>query len=237
MWISLIIPCYNEYEGLRPLVKRCAELAAQLDGEIVLVDNGSTDDTPNLLPSLLSEHENIHSVRVPENQGYGYGILFGLKAARGKFLAWTHADLQTDPMDVLRGIEILKASSTPEKLYVKGLRKKRPLADAIFTFGMTVFETAAMSVPLRDINAQPNIFHRSFFKSWEDDAPHDFSLDLFAYYMSKRNNMDVIRFPVLFERREFGQSKWNVDWNSKKKFIMRTIDFTIDLKKSLRKRV
>jgi len=42
-------------------------------------------------------------VRVPVNQGYGLGILSGLRAATGEIIGWTHADLQTDVMDVLTG--------------------------------------------------------------------------------------------------------------------------------------
>ena len=69
--------------------------------------------------------------------------------------------------------------------------------DNVFTFGMSVFETLYLGVRLWDINAQPNIFHRSFYESWQT-PPHDFSLDLFAYYMAKQKRLDLVRFPVRF---------------------------------------
>ena len=99
MKFSLIIPCYNEAAGLADLVAACADAGFEDNVEVILVDNGSTDETPDLLKQLLKPHENLRSVRVDENQGYGFGILSGLRAAKGDILGWTHADLQTDPAD------------------------------------------------------------------------------------------------------------------------------------------
>ena len=230
MRLSLIIPCYNEAKSLPALVERCeAVLAAAPGSEVVLVDNGSTDDSPAVLESLLGRTEGLRSVRVPVNQGYGYGVLAGLAAATGDVIGWTHADLQADPMDAIRGFDFFKQASDPSKLYVKGNRYGRPMSDRVFTLGMSIFETILMGRVLYDINAQPNMFHRSFYEGWVD-PPHDFSLDLFAYYSAKRAQLTVKRFPVKFGEREFGVSHWNVDWKSKVKFIRRTMDFSFKLK-------
>lgn len=83
-----------------------------------------------------------------------------------------------------------------------------------------------------DINAQPNIFHRSFFESLHN-TPKDFSLDLYFLYMAKKRGLNVIRFDVLFPERVHGESSWNTGFLSKWKFIKRTIDFSIKLKKEL----
>ena len=99
---------------------------------------------------------------MPVNQGYGYGILHGLKSCNSEYVGWTHADMQTDPNDVVKAWGIAKES--PEKnVYVKGNRKGRPLGDSFFTWGMGVFESIYMGKKLYDINAQPNIFPKSFF--------------------------------------------------------------------------
>src|SRR5262249_32396910 len=146
----------------------------------------------------------------------------------GDILGWTHADLQTDPMDFIRALDI--AAAEPKKVYVKGARFGRPLSDLAFTMAMSVSETLLMGTALRDINAQPNVFHRDFYASWADKAPYDFSLDLFVYVMARRAGLAVKRFPVRFGERNFGQSHWNVDWRSKYKFIKRTITYSLDLR-------
>lgn len=233
MKLSLVIPCYNEAANLPLLLDRCNSLRGDKGIEVILVDNGSTDNSPEVLARLLPNYPHCRSIRVPVNQGYGYGILFGLRAAQGELLAWTHADMQTDPKDVLRGLEIFKQQKN-NHLFVKGQRIKRPLADVFFTIGMSIFETVLLRTRLWDINAQPNMFSKAFFESWVN-PPYDFSLDLYVYFTAQNQGLPVHRFPVEFGERAHGVSHWNVNWSAKMKFIRRTIDFSFELKKRLSK--
>ncbi len=231
MKFSLVIPCYNEAANLSLLLDRCRALASRPGIEVVLVDNGSTDNTPQLLADLLPGYPGCRSVRVEWNQGYGFGILAGLAACEGEILGWTHADMQTDPQDTLRGLALFEQHG--DAIFVKGRRYGRPLADQLFTIGMSGFETLLLRTPLWDINAQPTMFTRRFFDTWRD-APYDFSLDLFAYYRARKAGLQVHRFPVRFGERAHGVSHWNVNWAAKRKFIRRTIDFSLQLKSSLK---
>ena len=230
--LSLVIPAYNEASNLPLLLERAAQVFTNSAVELIVVDNGSTDESPQILKDLLPSHPYARSVRVPVNQGYGFGILAGLQAAQSRFLGWTHADLQTDPGDALKGLEILSASANPERTLVKGKRHGRPPADVVFTAGMGLFETALLRKPMWDINAQPTLFSKQFFDGWRN-PPHDFSLDLFAFYMARREGLSVERFPVYFGKRAHGVSRWNVNWQAKVKFIRRTVDYSLKLSKHL----
>ena len=231
MRFSLVIPCFNEAANLPLLLGRCAELARPGDVEVVLVDNGSTDATPDVLAELLPRHPGCRSVRVDRNQGYGFGILSGLRSAEGRILGWTHADMQTDPADALRGLALFEQHG--DNVFVKGRRYGRPAADVIFTTGMSIFETLLLGRALWDINAQPTMFSRAFFATWHD-PPHDFALDLYAYYQARRAHLPVHRFPVRFGERAHGASHWNVNWAAKRKFIRRTMSFSFELRKAAR---
>ena len=226
MIFSLVIPCYNEAANLPRLTARCCEIVdAYPNIEIILVDNGSTDETSNILKKVP-----LKSVRVEVNQGYGHGILTGLQCASGDILGWTHADMQSDIGDIVGGMKMFEQFG--ENIFVKGQRYGRPLADVFFTVGMSFFETMLLKMPLWDINAQPNLFPRYFFHSWKN-PPYDFSLDLYAYYQAKRQRLSVHRFPVSFGKRIHGKSHWNINWASKIKFICRTIQFSLELKRGL----
>ncbi len=229
---SLIIPCYNEAANLPLLVERCTSIVHRQDVEIILVDNGSSDETPEVLAKLLAGHVFIRSVRVDINRGYGFGIVSGLRAAKGQILAWTHADMQTDPADALVGLDYFDRTTDPQRLFVKGRRYGRPLMDVLFTIGMSCFESLWLQKRLWDINAQPTMFTKEFFDTWQD-PPDDFSLDLYAYYQARAAGLEVLRFPVRFGERAHGISHWNVDWKSKYKFIRRTFEYSLKLKKNL----
>ena len=230
--LSLIIPCYNEAASLPELLERCQDLCAHGDIEVILVDNGSTDNSPQVFSELLPKYSGCRVVRVEENKGYGFGILSGLRNARGDLLGWTHADLQANPQDVLVGLELFESNGY--NIYVKGIRYGRPFIDVVFTIGMSIFETLFLGKKLWDINAQPNLFSRRFFEDWEN-PPNDFSLDLYAYYKARAVGLPILRFPVHFGVRKHGISRWNVNWLSKWKFIRRTVKFSLELKKMILK--
>jgi len=230
MKLSLIIPCYNEAANLPLLLERCKALGEREGVEVILVNNGSTDDSADVLTKLLPAYPGCRSVNVEVNQGYGFGILTGLRDARGDILGWTHADMQTDPQDVLTGLSYFEGN--PDRVFVKGRRFGRPAMDVLFTVGMSFFETLLLSKPMRDINAQPTMFSRRFFETWSS-PPHDFALDLYTYYQACVQGLIVHRFPVRFGPRAHGISHWNVNWAAKKKFIRRTVAFSIELKRNL----
>lgn len=229
MRMSLVIPCYNEARSLPALVARCLEVFRDDDIEVILVDNGSTDDTPAVMAALLPGTR-MRSVRVSPNRGYGGGILAGLETATGRVVGWTHADLQTDPGDALAGLRLFEADAAPERLMVKGQRFGRPWADVAFTTGMSAFETMLFGRPFWDINAQPTLLPRAHYETWRG-APADFALDLFAYHKALQAGLRVRRFPVRFGARVHGVSHWNVNWAAKRRFIARTMRFSLALRR------
>ncbi|MFL5728349.1 MAG: glycosyltransferase family 2 protein [Cytophagaceae bacterium] len=235
MKLSIVIPCYNEAANIPLILERLNEVIKRDDVEILLVNNGSTDNSAEILDNLIPRYSFARKVMVPVNQGYGFGILSGLKESKGEFIGWTHADMQTDPYDCIKALDIIEKvpQERREDLYIKGRRKGRSLFDEFFTSGMSLFETVYLGTKLWDINAQPNVFHNTFYRIWEN-PPYDFSLDLFVYYIARRKNLNILRFDVIFPPRIYGESKWNTGFRSKIKFIKRTIAFSKGLKKNLK---
>lgn len=230
--LSIVVPCYNESKNISLILKRFKDVIDTDEIEVILVDNGSTDNSSEIFAELLPKYLFAKLIKVSVNQGYGFGIISGLRVADGEYVGWTHADMQTDPSDVIKTYEIVKRRGE-KKIYVKGSRKERSFFDLFFTLGMSFFETLYLRSYLWDINAQPNIFHRDFFKDWKN-PPYDFSLDLYALYMARKKGLKIIRFPVLFPQRIYGVSSWNRGVKSKFKFIKRTFIFSVQLKRSMK---
>ena len=232
MKLSIVVPCYNEEKNIPLILEKFNEVIKTDNVEVLLVNNGSTDNSEAIFNKLVPNYSFARVVKVDVNQGYGFGITSGLEEAKGEFIGYTHADMQTDPADLFKALEIIEKQMNPKNCYVKGDRKGRALFDQFFTIGMSLFESVYLGKKLWDINAQPNIFHRSFFESL-DNIPKDFSLDLYFLYIAQKQGLEIVRFDVAFPPRVHGESSWNTGLASKWKFIKRTIDFSVKLKKEL----
>jgi glycosyltransferase involved in cell wall biosynthesis len=231
--LSIIVPCYNESENIPLVFEKFHNRINRSDIEVLFINNGSTDNSEEIFDHLIPNYSFARVIKIKKNMGYGFGITTGLEEAKGEFIGYMHADMQTDPNDILNALKILEKQTDPKNCLIKGDRKGRSIFDQIFTLGMSLFESIYLGSKLWDINAQPNVFHRSFFDVIKHNCPKDFSLDLYILYMAKKKNLNVIRFDVKFPKRTHGISKWNTGVIAKWKFIKRTIDFSIKLKKEL----
>lgn len=238
--LSVVLPCFNESENV-PIVVRELEklLKGRKDVEIIVVDGGSTDDTPEVLKKCFAEldAEQFRLILMEKRGGYGHDINEALKTARGDVLAWTHADLQTSPDDVLKALALYEdATKAGHRVIVKGKRKNRRLAEAFFTFGMQCVAWAVLRVVLDDINAQPKLFSRDFYEKYiRDGAPSDFSIDLFLLYEAKRAGYAILELPVFFAKRQFGEAKGGGGFKTRIKLIQRTFRYIFELRKRLKK--
>lgn len=230
--LSIIIPCYNESKSIKNLLYKCESSVANFKNiEFIFVDNGSTDNTYSVFKNLSSVFSfNYKVLSVKKNLGYGGGIIHGLNNSSGKFLAWTHADLQTDPVDVVNAFLINKTRLLKENVIIKGKRKNRSYFDDFFTKGMSLISSIILNSKLHDVNAQPKVFSKIFYKKLKN-PPHDFSLDLFFLFEANRMNYKIINYDVLFNNREFGIAKGGGSFHGKIKLIYRTLSYIFKLRK------
>ena len=136
--ISLIIPSYNESENIVELCNRLIKINKKYKYiEIIIVNNGSTDSTAYVLKKHpIYKTKNFKLVKIRKNIGYGNGIIKGIYQAKGEIIAWFHADLQTNPNDVVSCILKYKKKLIKNKTIIKGKRKSRSSFDNLFTYFM-----------------------------------------------------------------------------------------------------
>lgn len=234
--LSIIVPCYNEAKNIPLILEKFVEVVKQQPAvEVVLVNNGSTDNSTQIFQEFLAkpEYSFAQVVTVEKNIGYGHGIMSGLQTAQGEVLAWTHADMQTDPMDVVLAYQKFSKLDQPDKVIMKGKRTKRTFGEWGFTFGMSCIASVVLGKMLYDINAQPKLFHRSLLPKLTN-PPTDFSLDLYLLYMAKKSGYRIETMPVIFTKRLHGTSHWSFSFASRYKTVLRTIHYIFALRKSLR---
>ncbi len=98
--ISVVSPLYNESENVNELVRRLQQTLADQRYEIVLVDDGSTDDTAQLVTDLAARHPQLQLLRLSRNFGHQAAITAGIEHAQGDVVVVMDADLQ-DPPEVI----------------------------------------------------------------------------------------------------------------------------------------
>jgi len=96
-WLSVVIPVYNERATIETLLKRVHAVA--VDKEIIVVDDGSTDGTRDLLAGLQTPDGQVRVLLQDDNRGKGAALRRGFEAARGEVVLVQDADLEYDPAD------------------------------------------------------------------------------------------------------------------------------------------
>lgn len=237
--LSIIIPCYNEGDNIPVIFEELNRIVAQHPYcEMVLVNNGSKDRSKQIFEEQLAKSpfaQHYKITQVVENKGYGFGILSGLADATGAVLAWTHADMQTDPADIIRAYDAYKRHNDP-MVFVKGNRQQRALGPAFFTWGMGVFASIALKQQLKDIGAQPKLFSRAFYEKYlKTGAPYDFSLDLYAQYWAQKEGK-IVEIPVIFKQRLHGEAKGGGSLKTRIKVTRRVANFIWEMRGDLQKK-
>lgn len=107
--LTVVVPAFNEEACLAAIVGEIrAALAAQAledAAELLIVDDGSSDRTPEIAAQLAAEHDEIRWIQHPRNRGSGEAIKTGLGGARGEFVIYVPADGQFDLSELIRYLQ------------------------------------------------------------------------------------------------------------------------------------
>ncbi len=236
---ELVLPCYNEAKSLNYLIERAQKAALEngfQEGEfqLVMVENGSKDNSNEVFAELLKSKWSswFRVVTVDVNQGYGYGLMQGLKSTTAPIVGWSHADQQCDPMDAFKAYHLLKKSeSRAPKVFIKGIRHGRNWKDILVS---RVFESLAwliLGVKIYEMNAQPKVFHSELLSHMKN-PPKTFAFDLYAIFHAQKNNYYFDTVSVLFPPRVHGLSNWSSHFFSRYKTILGIIRYMISLCKT-----
>ena len=205
--LSITMPVYNEGKSIlkttHDLVKELKK--NKIDYEVVLVDNGSKDNTSFYIKKLVKENRKIKMVHVKINQGYGWGIINGLEACSGKYIGWVDADGQIRPMDAVACYNFLKTN--PSFDVCKGKRKEKhgKIQRIIVSHFFDLLFPILFFHYFRDINAKPKVMKKEVFKKLNLKSKNWF-IDCEVLIKAVKNNYKVGHVDVEVLTRKSGKT-------------------------------
>jgi glycosyltransferase involved in cell wall biosynthesis len=160
--ISVFFPCYNEQENIRRTAEKATEALAGIgcDYEIILVNDGSKDDTGRIADELAAEDGHIRAVHHPQNMGYGAALQTGIRAAKKDYVFFTDGDGQFDINEIKLLLPLIESNDI-----VCGYRldRKDPFMRKLNGWMWTQLVNLLFGMRIRDIDCAFKLFRSEVF--------------------------------------------------------------------------
>ena len=218
--ISIIIPIYNEEKTLEEVVQRTQKIFSQdnSDYEIILVNDGSKDDTHNILSKITDT--NIQIIHHKKNQGKGKAIQSGLEKATGDYVAIQDADLEYDPQNLFKLIKI----AIEKKSVVYGIRdgKNGYILNRLGNKILSLFCNILYTSELSDVYTCYKIIPRELMQSLQlTSNGFEIEAEITAKILKKK--IKIIEIPITYTPRSFAEGK-HIKWQDGYKGILKLIE-------------
>jgi len=160
--LSYFFPAHNEADNLGGLVEEALATLPSLAEtyEIVIVDDGSRDDTPRIADELAAAHAEVRAVHHPTNLGYGAAIRSGFAAARFANIGFTDGDRQFKVADLGRLIDRLQAGDVDAVVGYR-IRRADPLVRTLYARLYRLANLIFFGLTVRDVDCACKLFSRA----------------------------------------------------------------------------
>lgn len=206
MNLSVIIPIYNEVESIREIVKRVQ--GTNLAWEILLVDDGSTDGTRELLKEMDGEN-NVRVILKEKNEGKGSAVTVGIQAAEGDVLLIQDADLEYDPRDyptLLQPLEEGIADVVYGSRFLGGPRRVAMFWHLVANYMLTFMTNILYNTILSDMETGYKVFRKHVVEGMTIRAKRfDFEPEFTAKILKRKYR--IFEVPIAFNPRDYSEGK------------------------------
>jgi glycosyltransferase involved in cell wall biosynthesis len=161
--ISFVLPAYNEEDNIEKAVRAVVQAAEGLDledYEVIAVDDGSRDRTPQILERLRLENPHVRPILHPRNLGYADALRTGFTSARLPLVFYTDSDLQFDVREVKN---LLPASEDYDIVCGFRIYRYDPLSRLFLAWGYNLVARTIFRLRVRDIDCAFKLFRREVF--------------------------------------------------------------------------
>lgn len=202
-FLSIVIPVYNEEDNVQLLSQKVAEALVDYQYELILVDDGSTDETR--IRAKQIKDDNLVFIELKRNYGQSLALAAGIDQAIGDYIITLDGDLQNDPLDIPMMINKLEEGDFD---VVTGIRQKRKdnFVRTIPSKIANFMVRKATKMDIKDNGCALKVFTKETAKDLNLYGEMHRFINLLAYL----NGARIAQVPVRHHARQFGQSKYGL---------------------------
>jgi len=224
--ISVVVCVFNEEDNVNPLIGQIDQAMKGIDYEIIYVDDGSTDSTLEKLKS--NSHPRLRTVELRKNYGQSSALAAGIEAAEGDYIATLDGDLQNDPSDIPRMLEM---AIEYEWDVVAGVRANRK--DGMF---LRKIPSKIANGMIRHLSGIHMTDYGCTLKVFESEIAKDMGLygelHRFIPVLAHLEGAKITQTDVKHHARQFGESKYGINRTFK---VMSDLMLMLFLKRYMQK--
>jgi glycosyltransferase involved in cell wall biosynthesis len=205
--LSVFFPAYNDSGTIASMVIRAVQAASELtpDYEVIVVNDGSIDATPEILDELARTYPHVRVVHHPKNRGYGGALQSGFRSATKEFIFYTDGDAQYDPAELAD----LWAKMTPDADLVNGYKISRSDPVHRIVIGRVYHHVVSLlfGLSVRDVDCDFRLMRRSIFEKIDLEK----SSGVICLEMMKKiedAGFRIVEVPVHYYHRAYGKSQF-----------------------------
>ncbi len=226
-YLTIVVPAYNEALRLGSTLEKVRQYvdSRPFPCELIIVDDGSSDETPDLLEDWQGRHPGVNVLRNEPNRGKGFSVRRGVLEARGEFVLFTDADLSAPIEETNKLLAALESSGADAAVGSRALKRRligihqpwyRELAGRCFNLVVRIFT----GLELRDTQCGLKLFRRtSTRRAFELQHVNGFGFDPELLFLVERFGGKIVEVPV----------RWNDNPATKVRFLRDASRMFLDL--------
>ena len=207
--ISLVIPMFDEEESIESTIRSAVSFLSNCnsDSEIIVVDDGSTDSSFDLVSALSKKNSLIKCIRFDENKGIGRALRAGFNQVKNDLILYTDSDWPVDSEILKQAFDLLIREKAD---LVVGCRqgKRKLFYRKVYSLFYNFFVRNIFKLKIKDVNCPLKIIYRKVINDivLKSDGPF---IDVELLVRSRNKGYKIVEFPYLDTPRKLGHSKFN----------------------------
>lgn len=206
--ISFFFPACNEEETVEELARRADKVLRELasEYEVIIVDDGSTDQTAEIADRLADENRCIRVIHHPVNKGYGHALRSGFSAAVYDYIFYTDGDLQFDVAELSKLVPLIEDAAIVSAYKIRRMDGwERKIVSWVYNTSLKLF----FGLRIIDVNCGFKLYRREVFEQITLNSTRGL-IDAEILLKAKKAGFRIVQTGVTHYQRRTGGSRYRI---------------------------